>query len=187
RVRSGEDGAFGAAVNDNVRTVTLGLTGGYLDESIEIGRLIRRYNLDTTVPSSCMSACVLIWASGRMRTVDGELKTHCPVKPGSPYQCEEQARQRMLSFLREMNAPAGVVRMQEAANWMPLQVTRAQLAEAPEQLPETEPRWREPPPSARRLPYYAPPPPGWIFIPYEQRAMPCLPTLLTLGMVRFCI
>ena len=31
------------------------------------------------------------------------------------------------------------------------------------------------------------PPPGMIFIPSEGRAMPCLPTLLTLGMLRVCI
>jgi hypothetical protein len=51
----------------------------------------------------------------------------------------------------------------------------------------------EPPPPPQRRPpprYYRPPPglpPGWIFIPAEQRAMPCLPTLLTFGALRFCI
>jgi hypothetical protein len=52
----------------------------------------------------------------------------------------------------------------------------------------------EPPPPPRRRPpsrYYGPPPyappPGWIVIPSEQRAMPCLPTLLTFGVLRFCI
>jgi hypothetical protein len=50
-----------------------------------------------------------------------------------------------------------------------------------------------PPPPRRRPPprYYGPapyaPPPGWIVIPSEQRAMPCLPTLLTFGVLRFCI
>src|SRR5262245_32183087 len=54
--------------------------------------------------------------------------------------------------------------------------------------PPPPPRRRPPPPER----YYGPPPvygppPGWIFIPSEQRAMPCLPTLMTFGVLRFCI
>jgi hypothetical protein len=45
--------------------------------------------------------------------------------------------------------------------------------------PEGRPWHHEPP-------VYGPPP-GWIFIPSEQRAMPCLPTLMTFGVLRFCI
>jgi hypothetical protein len=44
-----------------------------------------------------------------------------------------------------------------------------------------------PPPPRRRPPPVYGPPPGWIVIPSEQRAMPCLPTLLTAGLLRFCI
>src|SRR5262249_16063355 len=46
---------------------------------------------------------------------------------------------------------------------------------------------RPAPPPRRARPYYPPPPPGVIFIPSEGRAMPCLPTLITLGLLRFCI
>jgi hypothetical protein len=69
-----------------------------------------------------------------------------------------------------------------------LWVARAQLA-ADEGVVEED----EPPPPRRRPPrYYEPPPiygppPGWIVIPGERRAMPCLPTLLTFGVLRFCI
>jgi hypothetical protein len=61
--------------------------------------------------------------------------------------------------------------------------------------PEDRGEYVEPPPPPPRRPrplYHEPyppygPPPGWIFIPSEQRAMPCLPTLMTFGVLRFCI
>ena len=49
-----------------------------------------------------------------------------------------------------------------------------------------EERLRHPRPRYHEPPVYGPPP-GWIFIPSERRAMPCLPTLLTFGALRFCI
>jgi hypothetical protein len=162
-----------------------------------IGRLIRKRRLDTAISSSCVSACALIWAGGKTRTVDGRLSVHCPTLIGSPYSCDAPGRQQMIRYLQEMNAPAGVVRMQEATNWMAMTVTPAQLAEAPvavaqaeepqpEQVTEDAPR----PPRRRPAPRYAAPPlppPGVLYEPWTQRAVPCLPTLLTLGMVRFCI
>jgi hypothetical protein len=53
----------------------------------------------------------------------------------------------------------------------------------------------EPPPVRRHprryyetpQPYPPPPPPGMLYEPYQQRAIPCLPTLLTLGFIRWCI
>jgi hypothetical protein len=59
-------------------------------------------------------------------------------------------------------------------------------ADAPPPPPRRYPRPRYHEPPVYGPPPYAPPP-GWIFIPSEQRAMPCLPTLLSFGLVRFCI
>jgi hypothetical protein len=193
-IQPGDDTAFAAAVDDDVKMVVLGSDGGHVNEAMAIGRLIRRRHLDTAVPSSCVSACVLIWAAGDRRTVDGVLRVHCPTRINSPYQCDAPERQRMVGYLTQMNAPAGLVRMQEAVNWMALQVTPEQLAEAPEARPEVADGHGErddlddPPPRRRPrpVPYYGPPP-GWIVVPTEQRAMPCLPTLLTFGALRFCI
>jgi hypothetical protein len=109
-----DDIKFRAALDDNVKTVVLGSDGGYVDEAMTIGRLIRRRHLDTAVPSSCMSACALIWAGGVRRSVDGRLAMHCPTFPGQ-LQCYAPARAAMIDYLREMDAPTAVIEMQEAA------------------------------------------------------------------------
>src|SRR5262249_5479541 len=72
----------------------------------------------------------------------------------------------------------------------PVVVAQADVPSVPSGRPEAieEDQYDEPPPPPRRRPpsrYYGPPaygpPPGWIFIPSEQRAMSCLPTLVTFG------
>jgi hypothetical protein len=64
------------------------------------------------------------------------------------------------------------------------------VEEEPDEPLPPPPR-RHPRPRYHEPPVYGPPvygpPPGWIVIPSEQRAMPCLPTLLSFGLVRFCI
>jgi len=65
------------------------------------------------------------------------------------------------------------------------------VAQADAPVEEDEP----PPPPPRRHPrpreHYGypppPPPPRVLYEPWSQRAIPCLPTLLTLGVIRFCI
>jgi len=126
-IRWGDSVAFFAAVNSNhnIRTVVLDSGGGDVDEAIEIGRIIRARHLDTTVPpsSSCVSACVLIWAAGQRRTVDGQLATHCPTLRGE-FQCLPSTRQLVVDFLKEMDAPEAVIELQQAAGstsilWVP--------------------------------------------------------------------
>src|SRR6516162_11741453 len=51
----GDDAAFAAAIDGNVKTVVLGSDGGRVSEAMTIGRLIRKRHLDTAVPSSCAS------------------------------------------------------------------------------------------------------------------------------------
>jgi len=193
-IQAGDDAAFAAAVDSAVRTVVLGSDGGRVNEAMAIGRLIRKRHLETSVPGSCISACALIWAGGVRRSVAGQLAMHCPTFPGE-LQCYAPARQAIVNYLREMSAPAAVIEMQEAAgSTSSIFLTAAQLAE-PVPVADGRPEDRdedldEPaPPPRRRPPQYLPPPPppGWIFIPSEQRAMPCLPTLLTFGVLRFCI
>jgi len=81
----------------------------------------------------------------------------------------------------------------------PVVVAQADVPSVPSGRPEAieEDQYDEPPPRRHPRPrYHEPPvygppaygpPPGWIVIPSEQRAMPCLPTLLTFGVLRFCI
>jgi len=147
-------------------------------------------------PPSCKSACALIWAGGVKRTVEGRLAMHCPTFPGQ-LQCYAPTRQVMVDYLKEMGAPKTVIELQEAAgSTSSLWVEPAQLlTEAAQPIADEGPPPEEdyPPPPPRRRPpprYNGPPyapPPGWIVIPSEQRAMPCLPTLLTFGVLRFCI
>src|SRR5262249_54738805 len=111
----------GVAVEVNmhrdIKTVVLDSPGGLVDDAIEIGRIIRQRRLNTTVPtsSSCVSACVLIWAAGVKRTVDGQLATHCPVSGLAVFQCIPSTRQKMVDFLKEMGAPEAVIELQQAA------------------------------------------------------------------------
>jgi hypothetical protein len=207
-IQPGDDTAFAAAVDDGVKMVVLGSDGGRVYEAMAIGRLIRKRHLNTAVPSSCASACALVWAAGQRRAVDGRLGMHCPTFLGE-LQCYAPVRRAMIAYLREMGAPTAVIELQEAAGstsplWVPeaaLRIERAQLLAAQpaadaeggaephaNDLPEEE-QPEPPPPRRRPMSVYGPPPPppGWIVIPGEQRAMPCLPTLLTLGLLRFCI
>jgi len=104
-------------MHPDIKTVVLDSPGGLVDDAIEIGRIIRERRLNTTVPASasCVSACVLIWAAGVKRTVDGQLATHCPISGGDPFQCVPSTRQKMVDFLKEMGAPEAVIELQEAA------------------------------------------------------------------------
>src|SRR5215831_12383257 len=113
-IQEGDDAAFAAALDSSVRTVVLGSDGGRVSEAMAIGRLIRKRRLDTSVPSSCVSACALIWAGGVRRTVDGRLAMHCPTFPGE-LQCYAPTREAMISYLKEMGAPPAVIELQEAA------------------------------------------------------------------------
>jgi hypothetical protein len=63
---------------------------------------------------------------------------------------------------------------------------QAEGGRSPYDEPLSPPRRRPPPRYYEPPPIYGPPP-GWIVIPGERRAMPCLPTLLTFGALRFCI
>src|SRR5262249_33634639 len=106
-IGEGDGVAFEVELSDNVRTVALNSGGGYLGEAMKCGNSIRRRRLDPPAPAdaSCVSACALIWSAGRHRTVDGRLAMHCATTPAAPYQCDPAARERMLAYLREMNAP----------------------------------------------------------------------------------
>jgi ATP-dependent protease ClpP protease subunit len=69
-------------------SVQLDSNGGDVIESLNIGRLIRAYNLHTIVPFSsvCNSSCVFLLAAGVRRSPMGQVGIHRPyfaeVKPG---------------------------------------------------------------------------------------------------------
>jgi hypothetical protein len=215
RFRAVVDGVAGASAkappgHDGAKTVVLTSTGGSVYEAMDVGRVIRERGLGTEVRAGyeCLSSCSLIWASGVKRVAAGRIAMHCPIR--NQFQCQPDTRADMVAYLKEMGAPNVMIQYQEAAgSTSALYIEPEKLAEVPEVVPTPKgrptvvadgrdyvepPDEDYPPPPPRRHPpprYYGPPvygpPPGWIFIPSEQRAMPCLPTLLTFGVLRFCI
>ncbi len=55
--------------SDGVKEVLLGSGGGSVRDAIMAGREIRKRNLDTTLSGNCYSACPLVFAGGKNRTV----------------------------------------------------------------------------------------------------------------------
>jgi hypothetical protein len=99
--------------------------------------------------------------------------------------------------LAQLGAPTvAPPRPVETAKPMPEGQPKAIVVAQADAVPAGEPGWQDelsPPPRRPRPRYHEPPvygppvygpPPGWIFIPSEQRAMPCLPMLVGLP---FCI
>ena len=57
------------AENPSVKTVSLGSAGGSVYEALEAGRFIRKSGLSTTLWNNCYSACPLVFAGGKDRTI----------------------------------------------------------------------------------------------------------------------
>jgi hypothetical protein len=112
------------------------------------------------------------------------LPTLCRIYVGPP-RTRETGITRNLIIRHEMGHCSGWPKdhSNPLAKGAPLQLAADEGVEPPvEDYP--------PPPSRRRPPpryYEPPPPPGVLYEPWQGRAIPCLPTLLSLGLVRFCI
>lgn len=76
----GAAAAFAQTLSSDVDTVILNVTGGYLTEAMEIGRIIRAQKLRTVVPvgGSCLSACAEAFLGGVNYRIDGILAFHVP-------------------------------------------------------------------------------------------------------------
>ncbi len=72
--------AFEMALTDTVDTVFLSVSGGYLVEGMEIGRIIRARGLRTVVPAgaTCLSACAEAVLGGVTIVIDGTVAFHIP-------------------------------------------------------------------------------------------------------------
>ena len=68
----------------SIKLVTLNSRGGRLSEAERIGNLIRQRNLNTYVSNRCLSACTIIFLSGRERLMakNATLGFHQPDFPG---------------------------------------------------------------------------------------------------------
>jgi hypothetical protein len=112
--------------------------GGDVDESIKIGRLIRRLKLQTKIAVSvppvdpflegstitddnatCASACVLVWMAGIMRQGNWRLVVHRPyfdptyfagLSADEADQRYRELEQQAYDYLREMDAPESLIR-----------------------------------------------------------------------------
>jgi hypothetical protein len=202
-INQGDDERFVTALDAGIKIVSLTSEGGYVREAMNIGRTIRQYGLRTEVPSGtrCVSACTLLWAGGRTRSVEGSLVFHCPKAP-SEQSCSEPGRQSMVAYLREMGVSEKLVTLQQAAGlsvgiWAKAE-DLAELVPAPvvvadgrdyvqppdyydEPPRRPRPRYYGEPCYAPPPPYYGPPP-GWYQTPLGP--VPCLPQLVGL---QFCI
>ena len=76
----GSAAAFAKVLTSDIDTVILDVSGGYLTEGIEIGRIIRAKRLRTIVPEggSCLSACAEAFLGGVNYRIDGTLGFHVP-------------------------------------------------------------------------------------------------------------
>ncbi len=76
----GSAAAFAKVLTSDIDTVILDVSGGYLTEGIEIGRIIRANRLRTVVPEggSCLSACAEAFLGGVKYRIDGILAFHVP-------------------------------------------------------------------------------------------------------------
>jgi len=76
----GSAAAFAKVLTSDIDTVILDVSGGYLNEGIEIGRIIRAKRLRTVVPEggSCLSACAEAFLGGVKYRIDGILAFHVP-------------------------------------------------------------------------------------------------------------
>lgn len=72
--------AFERALTADIDTVILNVSGGYLNEGMEIGRIIRARRLRTVVPknASCLSACAEAFLGGVGQTIEGVVAFHVP-------------------------------------------------------------------------------------------------------------
>ncbi|MCF6305140.1 MAG: hypothetical protein L3J33_07205 [Rhodobacteraceae bacterium] len=72
--------AFERQLTEEIDTVILAVSGGYLAEGIEIGRIIRARGLKTVVPSgaACLSACAEAFLGGTSMQIDGTVAFHIP-------------------------------------------------------------------------------------------------------------
>lgn len=72
--------AFERALTSDIDTVILDVSGGYLNEGMEIGRIIRAHKLSTIVPqnASCLSACAEAFLGGVGQKIDGVVAFHIP-------------------------------------------------------------------------------------------------------------
>ena len=72
--------ALQAALTDDVDTVILNVSGGYLEEGMAIGKLLRARRLRVIVPAGgqCLSACAEAFLGGVSYQINGVLAFHIP-------------------------------------------------------------------------------------------------------------
>ena len=75
--------AFERQLTEEIDTVILAVSGGYLVEGMQIGRIIRARGLKTVVPSgvACLSACAEAFLGGTTMQIDGTVAFHVPRVP----------------------------------------------------------------------------------------------------------
>ncbi len=71
---------FERQLTEEIDTVILAVSGGYLVEGMQIGRIIRARGLKTVVPSgaACLSACAEAFLGGTSMQIDGTVAFHIP-------------------------------------------------------------------------------------------------------------
>ncbi|MDO6568907.1 hypothetical protein Q4561_17675 [Alteromonas sp. 1_MG-2023] len=70
--------------NENVSTIHLHSIGGRLIGALRLADIVKEYNLNTYVKTSCASACTIVYLAGKERLLgeDGVLQFHAPALGG---------------------------------------------------------------------------------------------------------
>jgi len=129
-----DDRAFIATISNNagVKRVVLDYSeGGNIEVSIAIADRIRTWGLSTHVVTKCASACVLIWAAGKPRTLSEHalLGVHCAhLEPFN--ECDAEGTKEAIEYLKEVRAPEGLIRLIESAGPFMVWVSPEDLREA---------------------------------------------------------
>ncbi len=96
-------------------TIWFASPGGDIDVGMELGRLLRKLEIYTSIDKSdrCMSACVFAFMGGERRSVAGQLGIHRPYFPFTQYSADRPAKYRHLEktlreFIEELDFPASL-------------------------------------------------------------------------------
>ena len=117
------------AQTPRLSVVYLDSPGGDLDAAMQVGRIVRRWQVTAIVDreAQCASACVLVLLGGVQRLVTGNIGLHRPYSTDTSSSSDEATKKyrsmrgKLQSYLREMNIPD---RLLDAMNAVSPQQTR---------------------------------------------------------------
>lgn len=93
------------AIHRSIRRVELTSSGGWIDEGLKIGRLLRKRDIATVVDGNCLSSCALIFLGGTQRIVPPpywDLGFHRASELGTPVWDGDELYDKVIAYIDEM-------------------------------------------------------------------------------------